>query len=87
MFAIHQRLEQPDRAINTVACEPLGPKVETAFDAVDHGLGDGNLSGAVSARALGINDDPGLVVDQIVRIISKEWGPRPAWLPMLLADR
>src|SRR6266487_4798728 len=33
-LAIHQRLEQPDRAINTVACEPLGPKVETAFDAV-----------------------------------------------------
>jgi hypothetical protein len=63
----------PDRAINTVTCEPLGPKVEAAVDAVDHCLGDGNLGGTVSARALGIDDDPNLVVDEIVCIVSKEW--------------
>ena len=34
-LAVHQRLEQRDRATNTVACEQLGNKVEAAFDAVD----------------------------------------------------
>jgi hypothetical protein len=72
-LAIQQPPEHPNRAINTVACEPLGPKVEAAFDAVDHGLGDDNLGGTVSARALGIDDDPSLVVDEIVCIVSKEW--------------
>jgi hypothetical protein len=47
------------------ACQPLGAKVEAALDAIDHGLGDGNFGGTVSARALGINDDTGLVVDEI----------------------
>src|SRR4051794_17963292 len=28
---------------------------------------------AVRARAYRIEDDPGLVVDQIIRVISKEW--------------
>ena len=71
--AIHQPLEQPDRAISGVACEPLGPEIEAALDAIHHGLGDGNLHGAIGARALGVDDDPGLVVDQIVRIVGKEW--------------
>lgn len=72
-LTIHQRFEQPHRTINTVACESLGPKVEATFDAVDHGLGDGNLDGTVSERPFGIDNDPSLVVDEIVRIISKEW--------------
>ena len=72
-LAIHQPLEQPDRAINGVACEPLRPKIEAALDALDHGLGDGNLRYAIGARALGVDDDPGLVVDEIVRVVGKEW--------------
>src|SRR5262249_47823291 len=70
--AIHQCLEQPGRAINTVACEPLGAEIEAALDAIDHGLSDGDLRCTVGARSLSVDDDPGLVVDEIVRIVSKE---------------
>jgi hypothetical protein len=45
---------------------------KAAFDAVDHCLGDGNFGGTVSARAFRIDDDPGLVVDEIVCVVSKE---------------
>jgi hypothetical protein len=72
-LAIHEHLEQPDRAIHTVACESLRSKAEAAFDAIEHGLGDGNLGRTVSARALRVDDDPSLVVDEIVCIVSKEW--------------
>jgi hypothetical protein len=43
-LAIHQRPEQPDRAVNTIAYWLLGPKAEAAFDAINHGFGDGNLA-------------------------------------------
>jgi hypothetical protein len=46
-LAIHQPLEQPYRATNSVACEPLGPKIEATPDAVHHGLGDGDLLDAI----------------------------------------
>ena len=71
-LAIHQPFEQPDRAINGVACQPLGPEIEATPDPVNHGLGDSNLDRSVGARAFRIEDDPGLVVDQVVRIIGKE---------------
>src|ERR1700733_10372409 len=59
-LTIHQPLEQPDRAINTVACEPLGPKIEAAADALHHRLSDGNFRYAVGPRAFGVEDDPEL---------------------------
>src|SRR5262245_57089650 len=71
-IAIHQGLEQPSRTINTVACEPLGTQTKAAFDPVNHGLGDCDLFDAVGACALGIDDDPSLVVDEIVCIVGKE---------------
>ena len=41
----------------------------------------------VGSRALGIDDDPGLVIDEIVGIVSGEWGRPPAWRPTPPADR
>src|SRR5437762_709740 len=61
------------RTINSVACEPLWSKVEAAPDAVHHGLCDGDLRRAVGTGALGVDDDSGLVVDEVVRIIGKKW--------------
>src|ERR1700724_1627005 len=72
-LTIHKPFEQPSRAINGVACEPLGPKIKAAADAVQHGLGDGDLLFAIGARALGVEDDPGLVVDEVVCIVGEEW--------------
>src|SRR5215469_3332018 len=60
-LAIHQPLKQPDRAINSVASEPLGPKIEAAADALHHRLSDGNFRYAVGPRAFGVEDDPELV--------------------------
>src|SRR5215813_10306068 len=71
--AIHERLEQFDRTIDAVSRESPGTKTEAAFNAVDHGFGDGNLVGAVSTRAFGIDDDSSFVVDEIVCIVSEEW--------------
>src|SRR5215831_18984292 len=62
-LTIHQPLKQPDRAINSVASEPLGPKIEAAADALHHRLSDGNFRYAVGPRAFGVEDDPELVVD------------------------
>ena len=59
--AIDQPLEQPDRAINRVAGKPLRLKIEAAADPLHHRLGDRNLRYAVCPRALGVEDDPGLV--------------------------
>ena len=70
--AIHQPFERPDRAIDRVARESLGPQIEAALNAVHHGLGDGNLHGSVCPRANRIDYNADLVVDQIVRIIGKE---------------
>jgi hypothetical protein len=71
-IAIRQCLQQSGRSINAVACEPLGAKIEAALDAINHGLGDRDLLNAVGACALGVNDDPSLVVDQIVCIVGEE---------------
>jgi hypothetical protein len=46
--------------------------IEAAFDALDHGLGDGDLRDTVGACAFGVDDDPGLVVDEIVCVICKK---------------
>jgi hypothetical protein len=51
----------------------LGPQIEAMLNTVYHGLGDSYLHCTVRARTYRIKDDPGLVVDQIVRVISKEW--------------
>jgi len=37
------------------------------------GEGDADLHRPIGAGSLGVDDDPGLVVDQIVCIVSKEW--------------
>ena len=72
-LAIYQPLEQPYRTISGVAREPLRLEIEAAPDPVHHGLRNGNLHDAIGAGALGIDDDPDLVVDQIVHIVGKEW--------------
>ena len=69
-LAIHQPLQQPGRTIDGVACKPLRLKIEAAADPVHHGLGNGDLNHAIGSRALGIDDDPDFVVDEIVRIIA-----------------
>jgi hypothetical protein len=71
-LAIRKPLEQPGHAINGIACEPLGTKPKAARDAVQHGLGDGDLLFTIGARALGVEDDPGLVVAEVVCIVSEE---------------
>jgi hypothetical protein len=73
--------------VSRVTCEPLGTQIEATLNAIYHGLGDSNLHCALRARTCRIKDNPRLVVDQIVRVISEELGPRRVWLPMLLADR
>src|ERR1700747_390587 len=70
--AIYQPFEQPDRAINSVACKPPRPNIEAAFDALDHGLRDGDPRDTVGTCALGVDDDPSLVVDEIVCVVSKK---------------
>src|SRR5271169_154578 len=71
--AVHQPLEQPDRAINGVTCQTPRLKIEAFLDTLDHRLGDGNLGYTIGACALGVDDDPGFVVDEIVRVVSKKW--------------
>src|SRR5215831_21303683 len=71
-LAVHQPLEQPCHAINGVAYKPLRPKIEATFDALHHRLGDRDLLFAIGARAFGVEDDPNLVVDEVVRIIGEE---------------
>ena len=71
-LAVHQPLEQPCHAINSVAYKPLRPKIEATLDALHHGLGDRDLLFAIGARAFGVEDNPNLVVDEVVRIIGEE---------------
>src|SRR5580700_3594876 len=71
-LAIDQPLEQPDCTINSVACEPLWSKVEAPPDPVQHGPCNGDLSDPAGARALSVDDDPGLVVDEIIGVISEK---------------
>ena len=70
--AVHQPLEQPDRAINGITCQPPRPKIEALLDALDHRLGDGNLGDTIGACTLGVDNDPGLVVDEIVGVVSEK---------------
>jgi MFS family permease len=60
---------------------------EAPFDTLHHGLRDSNLNCAIGTRALGVEDDPNLVVDQIVRIVGKEWVNARPGQPMPPADR
>src|ERR1700685_4350392 len=72
-LTVHQPLEQPDRTISGVGCEPLWSKLEAPPDPVQHGPRDGDLNNPVGARALGVDDDPGFVVDEIVGVVSEKW--------------
>jgi hypothetical protein len=38
-----------------------------------HGLGYADFHCTIGARALGVDNDPDLVVDEIVRIVGEEW--------------
>jgi hypothetical protein len=58
---IPQPLEELCRAIGGIACEPLRRQAEAVLDALDHGLGDGDLVGTVGARALGVENDADLL--------------------------
>src|SRR5271169_2048279 len=71
--AVHQPLEQPDRAINGVTCQTPRLKIEAFLDTLDHRLGDGNLGYTIGACALGVDDDPGFVVDEIIGVVSEKW--------------
>src|SRR6516165_12014830 len=72
-LTVHQPLEQPDRAINGVACQPPRLKIEALLDALDHRLGDANLGYTVGTCALGVDDDACFVVDEVVGVVSKKW--------------
>jgi hypothetical protein len=71
-LTVHEPLEQPDRAINGVACRPPRLKIEAFLDTLDHRVGDGNLGYRIGARALAVDNNPGFVVDQIIDVISKK---------------
>jgi hypothetical protein len=71
--AINQPFEQSYCAISRVARQSPGPQIEAALNTIYRGLGDSNLHSAVRASAYRIEDDPDLVVDQVVRVISEEW--------------
>jgi hypothetical protein len=47
-------------------------QTEAMPDPLQHGLGDRNLRDAIGACTLGVDDDPGFVVDKIVRVISEQ---------------
>jgi hypothetical protein len=40
-------------------------EVEASPDPAQHGPRNGDLSNPVGARALGVDDDPGFIVDQL----------------------
>jgi hypothetical protein len=44
---------------------PARLKIEAVLDTLDHRFGDCNLSYTMGARTLGIDNDPGFVVDEI----------------------
>src|SRR6516164_4573011 len=72
-LTVHQPLEQPDRAINGVTCQPQRLKIEAALDTLNHRLGDANLGYTIGTRALGVDDDACFVVDEVVGVVSKKW--------------
>ena len=61
ILTVHQPLEQPDRTISSVACEPLGLEIEAAPDPLHHRLGDSDLHRAIGAGALGVEMIPALL--------------------------
>src|SRR5579864_263795 len=71
-LAIDQPLEQPDCAISSIARESLWSNVKALADPVQHGSGNGDLSNPVGARALGVDDNAGFVVDEIIGIVSEK---------------
>src|SRR5262249_55077203 len=71
--AINQPFEQSYCAISRVTRQSPGPQIEAALNTSYHGLGYSNLHGAVRASAYCIEDNPYLVVDQVIRVISEEW--------------
>src|ERR1700739_3329218 len=72
-LTVNQPLEQPDRTIGGVGCEPLRSKLEAPPDSVQHGPRNGDLNYPVGTRALGVDDDPGFVVDEIVGVVREKW--------------
>ncbi len=85
-LTVYQPLEQPDCTISSVGCEPPWSKLEAPPDPVQHGPRNGNLSDPIGACALGVDDDPGFVVDQIVSVVSEKGisvlpcNPRRLWI-------
>jgi hypothetical protein len=71
-LAVYQPLEQPDCTISSVGCGPPWSKLKAPPDPVQHGPGNGDLYNPVGARALGVDDDPGFVVDEIIGVVSKK---------------
>jgi hypothetical protein len=89
-YFLAQKLGFRPKALDSFPGKPL---CQAAFNTIHHGLGDGNLHGSVCPSAHGIDDNAGLVVDQVVRIIGKEWvqglasqrtGLRMSFTPMKL---
>ena len=50
----------------------MRPKTEAPFDTLHHGLRDSDLNCAIGTGALGVEDDPNLVIDQIVSVVGKQ---------------
>src|ERR1700739_3362350 len=50
----------------------LWSKVEAPPDPVQHGPCYGDLSDPAGACALGVDDDPGFVVDEIIGVVSEK---------------
>ena len=48
-------------------------QTKAAPDTLYHGPGDRNLHDTIGTGALGIEDDPSLVVDEVVCIVGEEW--------------
>ena len=63
-LAVHQPLEQPDCAINGLTSQPPRLKIEALPDTLDHRVGESDLGYPIGACALGVDDDPGFVVDE-----------------------
>jgi hypothetical protein len=59
--------------------DPLWAQIIASGDARDHRLGDGGLFAAIGARALGLDDDAELVVDQVVGVVLRQ--PAPHEMP------
>ena len=68
---IHKSLECLSRSIGRIGGETLGFETEATYYPFDHRYADQVLINAIGARALGIDDDAQLVVDQIIGVIDE----------------